>query len=100
MATYPTSDDYMLSEEDIKLRYITPAITGKGWALNEISMEAKITDGKINLRGNLSPLVRTTSGGYSGCRTVFFVLRGAFSCAPAVTRAARNTLESYGVYSS
>ena len=63
MATYPTSDDYMLSEEDIKLRYITPAITGKGWALNEISMEAKITDGKINLRGNLSPLVRTTSGG-------------------------------------
>ena len=53
MVTYPTSDDYLLSEEDIKLRHITPAITGKGWALNEISMEAKITDGKINLRGNL-----------------------------------------------
>ena len=53
MVTYPTPDDYMLSEEDIKLRYITPAITGKGWALNEISMEAKITDGKINLKGNL-----------------------------------------------
>ena len=53
MAKNPSPQDLLLSEEDIKLRYITPAITGKGWALNEISMEAKITDGKINLKGNL-----------------------------------------------
>ena len=48
-------DIYSLSEEDIKLRYITPAITQKGWSVNDISMEAKVklTDGKINLRGNL-----------------------------------------------
>ena len=48
-------DFYSLSEEDIKLRYITPAITQKGWSVNDISMEAKVklTDGKINLRGNL-----------------------------------------------
>ena len=44
-----------LSEEDIKLRYITPSICNKGWSFNDISMEAKVklTDGKINLRGNL-----------------------------------------------
>ena len=53
MAKNPSPQDLLLSEEDIKLRYITPAITSKGWALNEISMEAKITDGKINLKGNL-----------------------------------------------
>lgn len=51
----PSIDDLLLSEEDIKLRYITPAITCKGWSLTDISMEArvKLTDGKINLRGNL-----------------------------------------------
>ena len=44
-----------LSEEDIKLRFITPAILQKGWSFDDISMEAKVqlTDGKINLRGNL-----------------------------------------------
>ena len=44
-----------LSEEDIKLRYITPSICNKGWSFNDISMEAKVklTDGKINLSGNL-----------------------------------------------
>ena len=49
----PTAADLLLSEEDIKLRYITPAITGKHWPVNDILMEAKITDGKINLKGNL-----------------------------------------------
>ena len=48
-------DIHSLSEEDIKLRYITPAITDKGWAVTDITMETrvKLTDGKINLRGNL-----------------------------------------------
>ena len=43
------------SEEDIKLRYITPAILKKGWSVEDITMETKvkITDGKINLKGNL-----------------------------------------------
>lgn len=43
---------WQMSEEDIKLHYITPAITAK-WGLDRITMEAKITDGRINLRGNL-----------------------------------------------
>ena len=44
-----------MSEEDIKLRYITPAILNKDWAFEDISMEmqVKLTDGKINLKGNL-----------------------------------------------
>lgn len=42
-----------MSEEDIKLRYITPAITAK-WPLHRITMETKITDGRISLRGNMA----------------------------------------------
>ena len=51
----PSAYDLLLSEEDVKLRYITPAITSKGWSVTDISMEAqvKLTDGKNNLRGNL-----------------------------------------------
>lgn len=50
-----SEDILSLSEEDIKLRYITPAIMAKGWSVNDITMETKVklTDGKINLRGNL-----------------------------------------------
>lgn len=44
------------SEEDIKLRYITPSILKKGWSVEDITMETKVklTDGKINLKGNLA----------------------------------------------
>lgn len=40
-----------MSEEDIKLQYITPAILSK-WDRDKITMETRITDGKINLKGN------------------------------------------------
>ncbi|WP_181982668.1 MULTISPECIES: EcoAI/FtnUII family type I restriction enzme subunit R [unclassified Ruminococcus] len=40
-----------MSEEDIKLQFITPAILDK-WDKNRITMETKITDGKICLNGN------------------------------------------------
>ena len=40
-----------MSEEDIKLNYITPAVQPI-W-LGHITMETKITDGRINLRGNM-----------------------------------------------
>lgn len=40
-----------MSEEDIKLNYITPVIL-KGWK-GRITMETKITDGRINIRGNI-----------------------------------------------
>ena len=41
-----------MSEEDIKLQYITPAITSK-WNIQKITMETKITDGRVNIKGNL-----------------------------------------------
>lgn len=40
-----------MTEEDIKLHYITPAIQQK-WG-DKITMETQITDGKVNLRGNM-----------------------------------------------
>ena len=42
-----------MSEEDIKLNYITPAIVAK-WDVHKITMETQITDGKINLKGNFA----------------------------------------------
>ena len=49
------NDFLNMSEEDIKLKFITPSIMDKGWGYDNISMEkmVKFTDGKINLRGNL-----------------------------------------------
>lgn len=48
----PIIDKSQMSEEDIKLNYITPAIQAKGWQ-GYITMETKITAGKVNLRGNI-----------------------------------------------
>ena len=47
-------DKKQMTEEDIKLNFITPAIIAKGWQ-DKITMETKVqfTDGKVNLRGNL-----------------------------------------------
>ncbi|NOU94883.1 DEAD/DEAH box helicase [Paenibacillus sp. LMG 31456] len=43
-----------LSEEDIKVRYITPAITNAGWDLKQIRLEYAFTAGRIILRGNIT----------------------------------------------
>lgn len=52
-----------MSEEDIKFRYISPAITSK-WSKNNILMEARVTDGRINLRGNRSVRERPKKADY------------------------------------
>ena len=44
-------DKKRMTEEDIKLQFITPAITAK-WSHDYITMETRITDGKISLKGN------------------------------------------------
>lgn len=46
-------DKKSLSEEDIKNRYITPAIEA-GWDKQHIRMEKTITDGRVNIKGNLA----------------------------------------------
>lgn len=50
----PMLDKKHMTEEDIKLNFITPALTCKGWQ-DKITMETAVrfTDGKINLRGNI-----------------------------------------------
>ena len=46
-------DKRKLTEEDIKLRYITPAILAK-WEIEHVFMEKQITDGRINIKGNMA----------------------------------------------
>ena len=44
-----------MTEEDIKLNYITPAINARGWKNGiNITMETQITDGRINIKGNMA----------------------------------------------
>lgn len=44
-----------LSEEDIKARYITPAITDAGWDIKkQVRLEYAFTAGRIILRGNIT----------------------------------------------
>ena len=49
-------DINQMSEEDIKLQYITPALTAK-WDIKKITMETspanKFTDGKVRIKGNI-----------------------------------------------
>ena len=42
-----------LSEEDVKLRYITPAIENVGWQKENIRMEYPFTAGQILIKGNV-----------------------------------------------
>ena len=44
-------DKKQMTEEDIKLQFITPAIESK-WGRHRMTMETKITDGRVNIRGN------------------------------------------------
>ena len=57
-------DKKQMTEEDIKLQYITPAIQSK-WGLDRITMETRITvlsEIMEKLKGNLS---RENTGGFS-----------------------------------
>lgn len=53
---------WQMTEEDVKLNYITPALSSKWNGL--MTMETQITDGKINLRGNLVSRARPKKADY------------------------------------
>lgn len=54
-----------LSEEDIKARYITPAITDAGWDIKkQVRLEYAFTDGRIILRGNVTARGKKKSADY------------------------------------
>lgn len=42
-----------LTEEDVKFRFITPAIDNAGWSAEKIAMEYFFTDGMITVQGNI-----------------------------------------------
>ena len=46
-------DKKTLTEEDIKLRFITPSITNAGWTNKLIRMEYYFTDGRVIFQGNV-----------------------------------------------
>lgn len=43
-----------MTEEEVKLNYITPAIEEAKWSKKQIRMEYSITAGKIVVRGNVA----------------------------------------------
>lgn len=43
-----------MTEEEVKLNYITPAIENSGWTKKQIRMEYSINAGKIVVRGNIA----------------------------------------------
>lgn len=56
---------WQMTEEDIKLNFITPALSPK-WN-GRMTMETQITDGKINLRGNLVSRAQPKRADYVLC---------------------------------
>ncbi len=55
-------DKSQMTEEDIKLNYITPAILSK-WQ-NKVTMETRITDGRVNIKGNMVTRERPKKADY------------------------------------
>ncbi len=55
-------DKSQMTEEDIKLNYITPAILAH-WQ-NKVTMETRITDGRVNIKGNLVTRERPKKADY------------------------------------
>ena len=45
-----------MTEEDVKLNYITPAIEKSGWKKSQIKMEYSINDGKIEVENNYAKI--------------------------------------------
>lgn len=59
-----------MTEEEVKLNYITPAIENAGWAKKQIRMEYSINAGKIVVRGNVAKRLPKKKADY-----VFFIKR-------------------------
>jgi type I restriction enzyme R subunit len=43
----PDIDKKSLSERDIYTKFITPALQGAGWLLDQFREEVKLTDGRV-----------------------------------------------------
>ena len=64
-----------LSEEDIKARYITPAITNAGWDINkQVRLEYLFTAGRIILHGNITTRGKQKKADYALFYKANFIL--------------------------
>ena len=58
-----------MTEEDIKLPFITPAIEAAGWdRQRQIKMEYSFTDGRVTVRGNVTARGKRKKADYLGNR--------------------------------
>ena len=62
-------DKKTLTEEDIKLRFITPSITNAGWTNKLIRMEYYFTDGRVIFQGNVHARQKGKKAAYKACST-------------------------------
>lgn len=62
-----------LTEEDIKFRKISPAIMAK-WKTDHIFMEKKITDGRVNIKGNMAVREKPKKADYVLCYRGYYPL--------------------------
>ena len=53
-----------MTEEDIKNRYITPAIQNAGWSIEQMLFEHSFTDGRVIVRGNITTRGRRKRADY------------------------------------
>ena len=53
-----------MTEEEVKLNYITPAIENAGWEKKQIRMEYSINAGKIVVRGNVAKRLQNKKADY------------------------------------
>lgn len=53
-----------MTEEEVKLNFITPAIEEAGWVKKQIAMERPITAGKIVVRGNVAKRLKVLKPDY------------------------------------
>ena len=54
----------IMTEEEVKLNFITPAIEEAGWVKKQIAMERPITAGKIVVRGNVAKRLKVLKPDY------------------------------------
>ena len=68
-------DKLILSERDICIKFITPAIQQAGWHQYEFREEVQLTDGCVLVRGNLAARIKNPDI-KGGPKRAYYVLYG------------------------
>ena len=63
----PAMNKKQLTEQEIRTRYITPAIQNAGWKPQQIREEVTFTAGRIIVRGTVSMRSQTANGSTTSC---------------------------------